>query len=145
MKERFADWAAQHELNFIVGSSSCMSPHTTHWHLSPQVSMPPLPPLPLLPSLGHPLALHHTSISCDDMLPSYSPHRQNSSSTFRVCCCTWVVGTAPRVGVCGMDMFRCFGVMDVHWILGSMVCDAQAVCSPRERPYCLLASFFLDK
>ena len=37
---------------------------------------------------------------------------------FRVRCCTWVdFGTAPRVGVCGVDMFRRFGVMDVHWIL----------------------------
>jgi len=34
---------------------------------------------------------------------------------FRVRCCMWVdFGTAPRVGVCGVDMFRCFGVMDVH-------------------------------
>jgi len=49
---------------------------------------------------------------------------------FRVRCCTWVdFGTAPRVGVCGVDTFRRF---EVHWILGGMVCDAQvAFLHPR--------------
>jgi len=36
----FADWAARHELNFIVGSSSHMSPHTTHLHPSPCLHCP---------------------------------------------------------------------------------------------------------
>jgi len=61
MKERLADWAARHELNFIVGSSSRMSPHTTHRHPSPQVSTPPLPSLPPLPSFGHPPSTAHPS------------------------------------------------------------------------------------
>jgi len=52
---------------------------------------------------------------------------------FRVRCCTWVdFGTAPRVGVCGVDTFRHFGVMDVHWILHRGQCDAQvAFLHPR--------------
>jgi len=40
MKERFVDWAARYKLNFIVGSSSRMSPHTTHRHPSPRLHCP---------------------------------------------------------------------------------------------------------
>ena len=80
MKKMFADWAARHKLSFIcAGSSSRMSPYTTHRHPSPQVSTPPLPSSSA--SVPWASTLHRTSISRDDMLPSYSPHHQNASST----------------------------------------------------------------